>query len=85
LRAITCNRPSNSDVSIRVSQKMLGLVCAEMGRSTFSSLATRRNLTDRHHETDTHSSEEDVSAPSDSDTGDTTDTNFTHRNDDTYC
>ena len=63
---------------------MLGLACAESGQSVFSSMATRRNLTDQviaelilESDFDTHSYK-DISAQSDSDTGDTTDRNFAH-------
>jgi hypothetical protein len=73
-----------------ISQKVLGLVCAELVRSALSSIATRRNHTDQditdmvlELDSDTHSSEdEDTSAQSDSDT---TDTNFTHWTDNTNC
>jgi hypothetical protein len=57
----------------------------ELCLSTFSSIATRRNLTDRditdltlESDSDTHLSEnEDISAQNDSDTVDTTEANFT--------
>ena len=74
-------------------QKVLGLVYAESHQSAFSSMATRRNLTDRdikeltlESDSDAHSSEdEDISAQSDSDTDDTTDTNFIQWTDNTNC
>ena len=75
----------------------VGLVSAELGRITFSSVATKRNLTDLdvmglilEMDYDTHSSKhEDISAQSDSwtdsDTGDITDTNFTQWTDNNNC
>jgi len=33
--------------SLTISWEVLGLVCAKLGQSVFSSMATRRNLTDR--------------------------------------
>ena len=33
--------------SLTISQEVLGLVCAKLGQSAFSSMATRRNLTDQ--------------------------------------
>lgn len=71
------------------NQEMLGLLCANLHRSAFSSLAIKRNLTDRESRKwyknwtlDAHSSEDyDISAQSVSDaindTDDITDTNFT--------
>jgi hypothetical protein len=58
----------------------------ELHRSAFSSMATRRNLTEwdiieliLESDADAHSSENgDISAQNDIDTVDTTDTNFTH-------
>lgn len=77
-----------------LSQNVLGLVCAQLGSSVFSSVTTRRNFTDRgitelilESNSDTHSSEdEEISVQSDSDTGDNTiDTNFTQWTDNTNC
>jgi len=80
-----------------ISQKVLGLIYAELGQSVFSSVATKRNLTDRditeltqELDSGTHSSEdENTSAQSDSctdsDTGDSTNTNFTQWTDSTNC
>ena len=87
------DRPGSADTRITISQNMLGFVCAELRQSAFSSMATRRNLTDRdikeltlESDSDTHSSEdEDISAQSDSDTDDTTDTNFIQWTDNTNC
>jgi hypothetical protein len=45
IRAITCDRPGNAGTWLMISQKMLGLMSAELGRSSLSSVATRRNLT----------------------------------------
>jgi hypothetical protein len=33
--------------SLTISQKVMGLVCAKLGQGAFSSMATRRNLTDQ--------------------------------------
>jgi hypothetical protein len=80
-----------------IRQKVLGLVSAMLARSAFSSVATKRNLTDLdvmglilETDYDAHSSEdEDISAQSDSctdsDTDDFTDTNFTQWTDSTNC
>jgi hypothetical protein len=82
---------------ITISQKLLGLVCTQLGQIAFISTATRRNLTDQDNaelilelDSDTHSLEdEDISAQSNSDsdsnTGDTTDTNFTQWTYSTNC
>jgi len=74
------------------SQKVMGLVCADLHGSAFNSMATS-NLTDRdvtEHTSvaasDTHSTEdEDISVQSDSATGDSTNTNFTQWTDNTNC
>jgi len=78
-----------------ISQKVLGLMCAELGRSVFSSVATKRNLTDRDImelaqvlDSGTHSSEDEYTSAqsdscTDSDTGDITDTNFAQWTDST--
>jgi hypothetical protein len=47
VRAVTWERPGNADTWITISQKVLGLVYAELCQSAFSSMATRRNLTDQ--------------------------------------
>jgi len=69
-------------------------VCAELCQSAFSSMATRRNLTDQDITelilelgSDVHSlQDEDTSTQRDSNTaGDTTDTNMTRWTDNTNC
>jgi hypothetical protein len=95
--AVTCNRPGNADAWITVAQKVLDVVCTQLGQIAFTRMATRTTLTDQdvtelilESDSDTHSLEdEDISAQrnsdADSDTGDTTDTNFTQWTDSTNC
>jgi hypothetical protein len=47
VRAITCHRPGNAGAWITISQKLLGLVCAKLGQSAFSSMATMRIIADQ--------------------------------------
>jgi hypothetical protein len=90
VRAIICDRPGSADTQITIRQKVLGLVSAELCQSAYSSMATRRNLTDwditeqmLQSDSDVHLLEdEDISAHSDSDT---TDTNITKPTDNTNC
>jgi hypothetical protein len=92
-QATTCNRPGSAEDQSTIRQKVLGLVYAELCLSPFSSMATRRNLTDQditelipQSDCDAHLSEdEDISAHSDSDTGDTTETNIKQCTDNTKC
>ena len=78
------------------SQKVLGLLCAELCGGALSNVARRRNVTDSNvtvlvleWDSDSHSSDdEDISAQSDSDTDNDiydNDTNFTHWTDNTNC
>ena len=97
VRAVTCNRPGNADAWITISQKVLDVVCTQLGQIAFACMATWRNLADKdvtelilESDSDTHSLEdEDISAQrnsdADSDTGDATDTNFTQWTDSTNC
>jgi hypothetical protein len=92
-RATICNRSDSAEDQITIRQKVLGLVYAELRLSAFSSMATRRNLTDRditelipQSDSDAHSSEdEDISAHNDSDACDTIETNIKQCTDNTKC
>ena len=97
LRAITCDRPGTADAWITKSQNILGLLCADLHLSAFSSMAIRRkHYRPRYHRTGTRFRlwhafirRQDISAQSDSDNDNDTDdiigTNFTQWTDNTNC
>ena len=89
--AITCDKWASADAWVMISQNLLGLLWAKLRQSAFSSLATRRILTDweimelvLNLVSDKHSSEDkDIASQSDRDTDDVTDTKFTQCTDST--